>query len=276
LKYNRIFRYSGSKYKYINCINGTINFSKKKIFVEPFVGSGVIFLNVNNFKKFIINDIDRNIIRIFKSFKEISFDYYQTKLNDVYDMFGSIKDNKHAYYEFRNWFNDNHWNTDTIDEGIYLMFLANSCINSFLRFGPNGMNQSYGNRAYQYNYKYDMHNRIYERLQNTEIYNLDYLKFLKVLNLPVSEYAFVLDPPYIKKKSSYDTLNENYYNFFLSSLEYLEYYYTDIYDPEILDKLKCSYKVLREKMINTGPLTHKKRNNNTECMFFNSMYFDEK
>ena len=43
---------------------------------EPFIGSGAVLFNLNkSFDKYIINDIDRNIIRIYKSFKKLMFHY---------------------------------------------------------------------------------------------------------------------------------------------------------------------------------------------------------
>jgi len=274
---NRIFRYSGSKFRFLDTINNIITSSHNSdVFIEPFVGSGVVFLNVPKFKRFIINDIDRNVIRIYRSFQVISYDYYLLILNNIHDVFGSIKDNKDSYYNFRNWFNEHHWNSDTIDEGIYLMFLANSCINSFLRFGPNGMNQSFGHRGYHYTYDYDTHQRVFDRLQNTEIYNLDYLTLKQGLDNNQDEYSYTLfiDPPYIGRNSSYESITPEYHKKILNTLQNVEFYYTDIYNDDIINTLKCDYRILRENMINTGPHTTKKKNNNTECIFFNSMYIN--
>ena len=178
MKY-KFFRYSGAKDRYVDLINLFINQTNKSIYCEPFAGSGAILFNLQKeFDKYVINDIDRNIIRIYKSFKEISYEYYVLKVNEVFDKFGkfisdrrfspnNIKNKeKENYYNFRNWFNENHWKSETIDEGIYLHMLANSCINSMLRFGPNGMNQGYGNRCYlldKINFE-----RIYSVLQKTE------------------------------------------------------------------------------------------------------------
>ena len=40
------------------------------IYIEPFVGGGSIFFYKNNSKKDIINDLDKNLISVYKGFKK--------------------------------------------------------------------------------------------------------------------------------------------------------------------------------------------------------------
>lgn len=105
---NRIIRYLGSKIKFVDQINKLINYSDKKIYVEPFLGSGAIFLNLTKeFDKYIINDIDTNIIRIFRSFKEIEYEDFYELYSSTIKLFGNLN-TKEGYYNFRKWFNENH------------------------------------------------------------------------------------------------------------------------------------------------------------------------
>jgi site-specific DNA-adenine methylase len=66
----KIINYAGTKLKFINEINNEINKSNKLIYVEPFLGSGAVFLNLEkDSDEYILNDLDENVIRIFNSFK---------------------------------------------------------------------------------------------------------------------------------------------------------------------------------------------------------------
>ena len=143
----KLYNYAGTKIKYVDIINKEINNSNATTYVEPFFGSGAAFFNLEkSFDKYIINDLDKNVITIVNAFKNSDYTFFEACIDEVKERFGDIKKNKEAYYNFRNDFNKYVWNTNTITEGFYLYILYNSCINSMARFGPNGFNQSYGNR----------------------------------------------------------------------------------------------------------------------------------
>jgi DNA adenine methylase Dam len=265
---NKFFRYSGAKDKFASIINANIK-ADKNVYCEPFVGSGSVLFNLNkNFDKYIINDIDRNIIRIYKSFKNISYEYYKEVIDSVFKEFGRFTDDrryiskeagevaKTNYYNFRNWFNSNHWNTDTELEGIYLHMLANSCINSMLRFGPNGMNQGFGNRCYMLDRT--TFNNIQNILQRTEIYNGSYKDLLK------EDAFFFFDPPYASQASSYTGFSFEDQEEFLELIKDKEYLYTDILN-DVNSKLQN--RLVLRKMVNTAPNSDKSKNSNIECLF---------
>lgn len=258
----RFMRYSGSKLKYTKLVNSYINSSNKTVYVEPFVGSGAILFNLEKeFDKYVINDIDRNIIRIYKTFKEITYQDYLNELKYVENTFGSIKDVKENYYNFRDWFNRKHWKTDTIVEGIYLHLLANSCINSMLRFGPNGMNQSYGNRLYVLN-AIDF-NHIKSILQKTTIMCVDYKEVLEMY--PCA--AYFIDPPYFTQSSGYDEFSKEQYIEFLRLITDKEYVYTDIQN-DYNKSLKGEF--IRD-MISTAPSRSSEKRGNLEYLYYNNI-----
>ena len=265
---NKFFRYSGAKDKFTSLININIK-TDKKIYCEPFIGSGAVLFNLNkSFDKYIINDIDRNIIRIYKSFKNISYAYYKEVIDSVFKEFGRFTDDrryiskeagevaKTNYYNFRNWFNSNHWNTDTELEGIYLHMLANSCINSMLRFGPNGMNQGFGLRFSELDQT--IFNNIQNILQRTEIYNGSYKDLLK------EDAFFFFDPPYASQASSYTGFSFQDQEEFLELIKDKEYLYTDILN-EVNSKLQN--KLVMREMVSTAPSSDKSKNTNIECLF---------
>ena len=68
-----------------------------------------------------------------------------------------------------------------------------------LRFGPNGMNQSYGNREYVISEQ--QWNDIKHRLNNAMISNNDFLAF-NPNNIKNS--VLFLDPPYVNREMTYN------------------------------------------------------------------------
>jgi len=278
----KFFNYSGSKayIKYIKFINDFLEDKDRQIYIEPFVGSGGVLFNLEKkFERYIINDADRNIIRIYKSFGEISnYGEYSDIVNDVFNEFGEFvidgrycselvrEKTKNNYYNFRNWFNKNQWCTDSFEEGIYLHILASSCLNSFLRFGKNGMNQSFGNRFHQF--PKPNFDKITSIIKKCEIYNEDYSILLRdEFN---DEGFFFLDPPYHSQDSSYLGFDIDSFLMFLERVKKLNcYIYTDILN-EYNDFFEHKYFI--QNMKNTSPNRKENKTINDEYMFTSSKY----
>ena len=199
---NKLFSYSGNKEWLVDYINYKLNNNSKQFesYYELFLGSGSIFLNLNrNFDNYILNDKDSYIYFIWNAVKSFSYTDYQHVLSKIKDKFGDIKTNKQSYYNFRNWWNKEYYNTNNLIGGLYLLVLSSSCINSMLRFGPNGMNQSYGNREYVISEQ--QWNDIKHRLNNAMISNNDFLAF-NPNNIKNS--VLFLDPPYVNREMTYN------------------------------------------------------------------------
>lgn len=266
MKY-KFFNYSGSKIKYIDEINYELNKFDSSIYIEPFVGSGSILFNLNkDFDMYVLNDISKDIITIYNAFKEIDYGYYLEKNKFIRNEFGDIRKEKESYYEFRDWFNVNHWNKATIDEGIYLHILANSCINSFLRFGPNGMNQSFGNRCYVM--KEQEFNKVKMTLnKNVIIKNVPYKDVIE--KYYTKDAVMFLDPPYFKRGSSYSNFSKDDLDIFLSIIKDKNYVYTDVYS-ENHKKLNMNYTKTIRNIRTAAPLSNKELlTNDIECIFTN-------
>lgn len=268
------FKYSGRKVKYVDKINGlykNLFFSldtSDLIYVEPYAGSASVFFNlVSDFKTYIISDIDRNVIRIHRSLQEAQYSKYLSIIESVKSEFGDIRESKDAYYSFREWFNQNHWQKETTEEGLYLQLLFGSCINSMARFGKNGFNQGFGNRLYLLSE--EEYGLIHKRLQRAQLYCLDFetLKATVLSKFSETDLFLFLDPPYISRATSYRTLEADEHQAFLKYLNETKskWIYTDIYENQIPHK----YFILRNEMSNTSPLSKKEKLSNTEVAFYN-------
>lgn len=263
---NKLIRYQGSKESFFHVFEPYILRSSATIYVEPFLGSGAIFLNLQkNYDRYILNDLEYGIIRIFKSFKEIEYNYFKEKLIFIDKQFGNIKNSKPSYYNFRKFFNEEYYLSNTIDEGIYLMFLYNSCINSMARFGPNGFNQGWGNCGYQYRYTHEQHKNIQQKLKNTTILNQDGHQTIMELKPDWKDTFMFIDPPYYTMPTSYKSVNKNYFDTLIELLSEnnFEFIYTDA-DHSCLQTNK---RILRT-MTSTAPSSDKSQTN-VESMWTN-------
>lgn len=59
----RLMKYAGAKNDFTPIINEHINQSRKSIYVEPFLGSGAVFFNLEkHFDRYILNDLDNALL----------------------------------------------------------------------------------------------------------------------------------------------------------------------------------------------------------------------
>jgi DNA adenine methylase Dam len=267
------FKYSGRKLQFVDQINSLYNnlfFSldtSELTYVEPYCGSASVFFNLTSeFKKYIISDIDRNVVEIMKAIKNNPYTVYWALYESVKNQFGDIKNSKDAYYAFRNWFNENYWGTCDKVEGLYLQLLFGSCINSMARFGPSGFNQGYGNALFVLSKEeYDV---AHIKLQKTEIYNMSFEKLQESILVKYDEHKlfFFFDPPYIKRGAAYHQFDEDEHSKFIKYLNNCKgkWIYTDIYENQV----KFPFMILRENMTNTAPNTKKEKLDNKEVAFY--------
>jgi len=253
----------------VNLFNELINNANNGVYVEPFLGSGAVFINLpDKFDLYIINDIDKNIMNIWQSVLNFSYKDFVDVKNNIFEIFGDIKNNKDSYYNFRNFYNDYYHFESKEEKGIFLYFLANSCINSLLRFGKSGMNQSFGNRFYIFDEQ--TFNKIKNKLLKSQIYNVDYRELKNINNSIV-----YLDPPYFGTDVTYEKQFEK--NDLTELIDYIKIYsnsnkilYSDL-ENEVSDSLlNCNFKKIETKnMRNISPNRNKEFTNKKEVIYYN-------
>ena len=67
-------KWAGSKYRMLDDLIPLINSFRKtnlkdQMFIEPFLGSGSVFLNVTEYNNFILNDLNVDLYMIFNQIK---------------------------------------------------------------------------------------------------------------------------------------------------------------------------------------------------------------
>lgn len=216
------FFYVGDKYKLMHQIKKLIPQDTNQ-YIEPFVGGGSSAINSVS-KKYILNDIDENVVKLHKELSRYSdrpnelfnilfekIDYYglscsfrgicvPNELKQKYKKTYYAKYNKDAYNKMRDDFNNSN---DTIL--LYLLLIYG--FNHMIRFNKSGkFNLPVGNVDFNKNV-YKALNDYLEFINNNEIifYNKDYKEFLLDINIDENAYVF-LDPPYLISMSEYNKL----------------------------------------------------------------------
>ena len=154
------------------------------IYCEPFVGGGSIFFYKNPSKKEVINDIDKNLIDVYKLFKKY-------EVNDIFNALKTLKRNKETF----NYILNEYKPKTEFNRGIRLYYLFKVAFYNNINYGFGG-----GDRIENFS---DRHIKDYSyRLKNTIILNKDYSDIIKKYD-SVNTF-FYLDPPYENSKGLYD------------------------------------------------------------------------
>jgi DNA adenine methylase Dam len=200
-KLRKLYSYMGSKRVHLDAINNTMGEILKgkdtmaMEYVEPFLGSGIVFLNLcNSFKSYILNDRQKDLIYFFESYNNINYDrilYWLNKDKENYN----IETSKEGYYLFRDSVYNNNSAMNTVDKFITLFMLGNTCINNMLRWGPNGFNQSFGNRKYSNKIDMVLDSLNYCKDKNIKVYSMDFKELFNNMGVDDNSFLF-LDPPY--------------------------------------------------------------------------------
>lgn len=152
-------------------------------YVEPFVGGGSVFFYKNKSKKEIINDLDNNVISIYKGFKKYNHEIIFNALN-------KYKKNKETF------------------DYLKYDYKPKTEFNKFIRLYYLFKNAFFGdiNRGFSKpltkNFNKKRMEGFHERLHDTLILNKDYKDVIKKYDS--KNTLFYLDPPYENSKGLYN------------------------------------------------------------------------
>ncbi len=218
------FFYVGDKYKLINEIR---QYFPQEIdtFVEPFVGGGSVFMNVQA-NAYCLNDIDPYVIKLHKHLckcannpdklfalidklvckyglsRSYKKDIIPQELKQAFKKTYFARFNKSAYSKMRDDFNQASQKDMTI---LYLLLIYG--FNRMLRFNRDGdFNLPVGNVDFNANVVATL-NDYFEQvaLKHPSWYNKDYKVFIRGLELSERDFIY-LDPPYLITFSEYNKL----------------------------------------------------------------------
>lgn len=160
--------------------------------IEPFVGGGAVFFDLNH-KKNVISDVHGGLINFYQQIKEGNAPM-------IYDIVLNFELNDKAYYKIR----DEFTITNEVEQAARFYYLRKTCFRGMLRYNKNGkFNIPFG--------KYDVINiedlneknrEKYEKLfKNTDIRLASFEDIFEEFN-DESNFMF-LDPPYDSEFTNY-------------------------------------------------------------------------
>lgn len=203
---NSPIRWAGSKRKLLNEMLRTFDLSKK-IYVEPFIGSGIVFLNVLNndmYDRYYINDINSSIYNFFQSLI-YNFDELASLLDNFIRFFNSLSLEKKEiyYYEIRKKYNTvvNQKTYDSLDKSVMFWFLMKAGFNGVYRLNMNGFfNVPFGKKK-KIKHSINELSHLLEKFKSVKLFNMGYEDFISVVyNCEIKEQCFIyMDPPYVAK-----------------------------------------------------------------------------
>lgn len=211
-----LFKWTGGKRREIEKFeNFYPDFVKNKeeyTFVEPFVGAGAVFWNLNNLQgKNIINDFDWDVANFYRSIRKQSKVFTDAVLQSS-SLYKSNDDESYEkqsknYYEWRNKDRNNGLQNLSNDERAARFWIVNQLsFSGMRRFNSKGeFNVPYGHYK-NLNSSNLFSNKHVNLLNNTEILDGDYLEVVLKNDTP-NTFIFI-DPPYTRVMKEYSSDNE--------------------------------------------------------------------
>jgi DNA adenine methylase len=181
-------KWPGGKFRLVRHLNQQM--PEKKIWVEPFVGAGALFLN-NPAKNFLLNDINNDLINLYTLLKKDG----ESFIYDAKKHFISKNNSKKSYYALRDRFN---LSSDPKERALLFMFLNRHGFNGLCRFNLKGKyNVPFGHYQKPYFPEKEMLNFLC-KVENYKFYNECFSDFFKRLlrSRRLKDMLIYCDPPY--------------------------------------------------------------------------------
>lgn len=177
-------KWAGNKYQIINKIKAALPEGKRLI--EPFVGSGAVFLNTN-FEEYLLADFNEDLINVYlylkrdgKKFIAYCKKYFNKKYN-----------HPEEFYELRSQFNSTH---NSRFKSALFIYLNKHCFNGLCRYNSKGeFNTPFGKYLKPYFPELEM-NFFYEKSQKAIIKHADFADTM--LSAKKGDVIYC-DPPYV-------------------------------------------------------------------------------
>lgn len=182
-------KWAGGKFKIIDKI--LTELPKGRRLIEPFVGSGAVFLNAP-YKQFILADINKDLIDLFTFVQQEGHEFadYASKL------FMPENNQADVFYELRTEFNTT---TDERRKAALFIYLNRHCFNGLYRCNSKGnFNVPFG-RYKKPSFPYDSILSFCEKSQQATFLHQD---FLQTMDMAQHGDVVYCDPPYAPLSST--------------------------------------------------------------------------
>lgn len=179
-------KWVGGKYRIVNDIKKFLPVGDR--FMEPFVGSGTVFLNTN-YDSYLLADINSDLINVYYTLKEHGREFIEFAKS----FFTSENNTKEKYLELRDIFNSID---DVFLKSALFIYLNRHCYNGLIRYNQKGqLNTPFGRYKKVYFPEKEML-LFYNKLKATDV-ELRVASYEEVLTEAVKGDVIYCDPPYI-------------------------------------------------------------------------------
>ncbi len=177
-------KWAGNKYQIIRHLQDLLPPGKR--LVEPFAGSGAVFLNTD-YTRNLLNDINPDLINLYQILKTNS----QLFIEDCRHLFEKKKNNKEHFYSMRHTFNHS---TDPWVRAQLFIYLNRHAFNGLCRYNKQGeFNVPFGCIAKPYFPEQEMQH-FAKKAKKAQFVRKDFLQILQKTKPGDIVYC---DPPYV-------------------------------------------------------------------------------
>lgn len=178
-------KWAGGKSKSIPLLQEVIGKFNGKL-IEPFVGAGTVFINVEA-SNYIIGDCNQDLINLYECLRSNGTNF----INKVKEFFVPGFNNKETYYHLRKRFNNTN---DIINRACLFVYLNKHCFNGLCRYNKSNIfNVPFGTYKSVYFPEKEMLDFMI-KLNACEIYCQD---FEQTINMAKLDDVIYSDPPYV-------------------------------------------------------------------------------
>lgn len=183
-------KWPGGKFRLMDKIRAHLPLAKQ--LVEPFVGSGAIFLNTN-FEKYLLNDANQDLITLYKILQKEGKHF----IEQCQEFFNKKHNNEKKYYQLRTKFNTTE---DLALKSALFLYLNRHGYNGLCRYNmrKREFNVPFGRYIKPYFPEKEMH-LFYEKSKKVKFVCED---FTKTLQRAKNGSVVYCDPPYVPLNST--------------------------------------------------------------------------
>jgi len=177
-------KWAGGKYRMVERITAVLPQGQR--LVEPFAGSGALFLN-SDYPTYLLADINHDLINLFNMVKDEGKDF----IVDAATYFIPATNDKETYYKLRTQFNES---TDERERSLLFLYLNRHGFNGLCRYNKSGkFNVPFGQYKKPYFPLKEMRH-FHEKAQTATFICAD---FETVMTSLVEGDVVYCDPPYV-------------------------------------------------------------------------------
>jgi len=127
-------KWAGGKFRIVTDIKNRLPEGRR--LVEPFIGSGAVFLNVE-FEEYLLADVNADLITLYRTLQADGPDF----ITECRELFTALNNTRERYYELRREYNTT---ADSWRKSVLLVYLNRHCYNGLYRTSRNGFNVPFG------------------------------------------------------------------------------------------------------------------------------------